>query len=173
VATQRQIEANRLNAQKSTGPRSAVGLKKSSRNSLRHGLSKPLCGADFEEQLKALVLEIAEKSANETKLGLARVVAEAELDLQRIRAHETAICEQIMMLAGRPGSRELSQADVEAATRGLIEFRLPDITESSEERSGQLQDLLSELISYQRYEGRATARRDVAIRKINKLDADN
>jgi len=38
MATEKQIEANRLNAQKSTGPRTPQGKVHVSRNSLRHGM---------------------------------------------------------------------------------------------------------------------------------------
>src|ERR1700733_11288122 len=39
MATEKQIEANRRNAQKSTGARTAEGKASSSRNNLRHGLT--------------------------------------------------------------------------------------------------------------------------------------
>ncbi|MBI4902748.1 MAG: hypothetical protein HY820_03885 [Acidobacteria bacterium] len=39
MATDKQIEANRLNSDKSTGPRTEAGKQKSSQNSLRHGLA--------------------------------------------------------------------------------------------------------------------------------------
>jgi hypothetical protein len=39
MATRKQIEANRRNARKSTGPRTAAGRAASSRNALRHGLT--------------------------------------------------------------------------------------------------------------------------------------
>src|ERR1700730_10695090 len=42
MTTDVQIAANRANAQKSTGPRTAAGRLKSSRNAFRHGLSLPL-----------------------------------------------------------------------------------------------------------------------------------
>jgi hypothetical protein len=41
MATEKQIAANRRNAQKSTGPRSPEGKCRSSRNALRHGLYSP------------------------------------------------------------------------------------------------------------------------------------
>ena len=58
----KQIEANRRNAQKSTGPTSAEGKQRASRNALRHGLTAetvivPLEDADdyeaFEESVAA------------------------------------------------------------------------------------------------------------------------
>jgi hypothetical protein len=51
MATEAQINANRRNARKSTGPRSATGKVASSRNGLSHGLSarKHLVDGDPEE----------------------------------------------------------------------------------------------------------------------------
>jgi hypothetical protein len=42
MATAKQVVANRANAARSTGPRTAAGRTKSSRNAFRHGLSLPL-----------------------------------------------------------------------------------------------------------------------------------
>jgi hypothetical protein len=42
MATEKQIAADRANAQKSMGPKTAAGRLKSSGNALRHGLSLPL-----------------------------------------------------------------------------------------------------------------------------------
>jgi len=39
MISDKQLEANRANAQKSTGPKSAAGKKRSSLNALRHGLT--------------------------------------------------------------------------------------------------------------------------------------
>jgi hypothetical protein len=42
VATAKQIAANRANAKRSTGPKTAAGKRRSSRNAYRHGLSGAL-----------------------------------------------------------------------------------------------------------------------------------
>ena len=42
MASEKQIAANRANAKRSTGPKTAAGKLRSSRNAFRHGLSGPL-----------------------------------------------------------------------------------------------------------------------------------
>jgi len=42
MATEMQIAANRANAKRSTGPKTAAGKQRSSGNAFRHGLSGPL-----------------------------------------------------------------------------------------------------------------------------------
>ena len=85
MATEKQIAANRANAKCSTGPRSAVGKSKSSRNAHRHGLSRPLrFHPATSERIEALVRLLVGEDL--TRLAAAAEFAEAQLELLRIRA---------------------------------------------------------------------------------------
>lgn len=84
MATVKQIEANRKNATRSTGPATAVGKAKSSRNALRHGLSLPLI---MNAATMANVEELARLLANEDTNNMAAALhaPAAHLDLQRVQ----------------------------------------------------------------------------------------
>jgi hypothetical protein len=85
MATDKQVEANRRNAQRSTGPRTAAGKFNSSRNSLRHGLSSARgIGEESDTEMNALALEIAGEKARFEKFDAATEAASAFLDIRRI-----------------------------------------------------------------------------------------
>ena len=48
VTSPRRVAANRRNAQRSTGPRTAAGKRRASRNALKHGLCSPYACLDGE-----------------------------------------------------------------------------------------------------------------------------
>src|ERR1700704_1754789 len=80
------IAANRANARKSTGPKTAAGKARVSRNARRHGLSRPLfCEGTYAPHVEALAREIAGQDADDEHLALARNIAIAQLDLARVR----------------------------------------------------------------------------------------
>lgn len=86
MATQRQIEANRKNAQKSTGPRSLAGKASSSRNAIKHGLAS----ASLLDAQAAARLTLLEDALSKTYSRFrARQIASAELRLARIREVRT------------------------------------------------------------------------------------
>src|SRR3954453_394332 len=68
-----------------TGPRTALGKARSSKNALRHGLAVPI-GRDpqYQPVVAALTARIAGPHADERRLALARPVAEVMIDLGRI-----------------------------------------------------------------------------------------
>jgi hypothetical protein len=63
MATIKQIEANRLNAQKSTGPRSAEGKAVTSMNALKSGVDAQshIIRGEHQEQLQTLTAEYLER----------------------------------------------------------------------------------------------------------------
>ena len=86
MTSDRKVKANRANARASTGPHTAQGRTRSARNALRHGLSLPVCSDPaLCEEVEALARDIAGTDANAEILELARRVAEAQIDLRRVR----------------------------------------------------------------------------------------
>jgi hypothetical protein len=53
LATERQIAANRLNAQRSTGPRTEAGKANSRRNALKHGLTAEKMLLEYEDATRS------------------------------------------------------------------------------------------------------------------------
>jgi hypothetical protein len=94
-ATQKQIDANRSNAQKSTGPKSEAGKIRSSLNGWRHGLTGQVLTMAEEDR------EAFEKFAREYRLAcfpvgpietqIAQSIAEDEWRLSRARAIENNV----------------------------------------------------------------------------------
>ena len=86
MATDRQIAANRANALRSTGPKTAAGRWRSSRNAVRHGLSCPLqLDLAMSEKADAIARILAGKGANDEQLTSTMQVAHAQVELLRIR----------------------------------------------------------------------------------------
>jgi hypothetical protein len=95
MATDRQIAANRANALRSTGPKTAVGLARSSRNAVRHGFSCPFPSDPVTlATVDALAQVLAGKEAVEDAMSGAEF-AEAHLELLRIRSTRTALISKI------------------------------------------------------------------------------
>ena len=87
MATTKQVTANRANAARSTGPRTAAGRAKSSRNAFRHGLSLPLpLDHTTATEIGRLAQTIAGENPSEQQLMAASEFATAQWELMRIRA---------------------------------------------------------------------------------------
>ena len=95
MATERQIEANRLNAQKSTGPRTEEGKALSCRNALTHGLTAITMPADDAEAVQKRTSEFTElfPPTNEWEFQLVTTMAREEIRLERLRVQEQAHCD--------------------------------------------------------------------------------
>jgi hypothetical protein len=182
MATERQIAANRLNARQSKGPRSKGAKERASQNAYRHGLSLSLTSsAAIAKRLDALARKIAGNSKNGLILQHARDAAHAELELERVRQVKVALIERASAL----GSLDVPQVFSSAAqgicfVKSILSGRSPPAmpqridpsatmpTEEPGRTAEAIRRALPELAKLDRYESRAAARRDSAIRQIVK-----
>jgi hypothetical protein len=87
MASEKQIAANRANALRSTGPKTAAGKLKSSRNAYRHGLSSPMtCDCTTSAKVDAIARALAGEKPTEDRVTSAADFARAQLELLRIRS---------------------------------------------------------------------------------------
>jgi hypothetical protein len=85
VTSARKIQSNRRNARRSTGPKSEAGRTRASQNARRHGLRVPvLSDPALSAEVEALTRRIAGNASREL-VDLARRIAEAEIDVIRVR----------------------------------------------------------------------------------------
>ena len=85
MATEKQIAANRANARRSTGPKTAVGKIASSRNSFRHGLSRP-SRIGMSSKVHAMARALTSEGMSDEHWASAVEFASAQLELLNIRA---------------------------------------------------------------------------------------
>jgi hypothetical protein len=104
VASERQILANRRNAQKSTGPTTVLGKKRSSKNAYNHGLSLPIRKVESQKQVQELSRLYAGDASDAKILALAERAADAQADLMRVRNMKTAMLERALMKAQGGGT---------------------------------------------------------------------
>ena len=176
MVSERQIEANRRNASRSTGPCSAAGKKRAARNAHRHGLSlSPASSAAAARQVDKLSRKIAGNAKSEIVLRYARDAAVAQLELERIRKVKIALVERVLTLGAlgptvRFGSvtkalRHLKLVIAGKALLGEPIDPLANLPSKEPERSAEaLRRALPDLIRLDRYESRAVGRRDSAIK---------
>lgn len=88
MVTERQIAANRANAKRSTGPKTAAGKRRSSGNAFRHGLSGPLPDDVLTMTAIDLVARAVIGSADAAVVGAeaAAAFARSQMELRRIRS---------------------------------------------------------------------------------------
>jgi hypothetical protein len=180
MATERQIAANRRNARKSTGPRSDAAKKRASRNAYRHGLASSAAScAATANWLEEFARKIAGDSTNEIILEHARGAAQAELDLARVRRVKVAVIQRVAALGALdppPAFGALAaemrylKSILSARARPILPERIdPSATmpaQEPERTAEAVRRALPELLKLNRYESRAVARRDRAIREI-------
>jgi hypothetical protein len=116
MVSEKQLEANRRNAQKSTGPRTIEGKSNSSRNNLRHGLTGQisLLPTEDREAHDTFCNELIDSFNPETPMErqLANSIAEDSWRLNRARAIE----DNIFALGHQHERREAQIALADAET---------------------------------------------------------
>ena len=174
------IKANRANAQASTGPKTGRGRARAARNAHRHGLSLPLYSDPFwSEEVKELAREIAGTNANATILRLACGIAEAEIDLRRVRHARN------QFLNGRLNDKYYDSRASDRAKFSLIlkilskhppeipseaalcHYLTTSTLQGPEKFPTILCQEIKKLRAMDRYERRALSRRKIAIREFD------
>jgi hypothetical protein len=105
LATEKQIAANRANATRSTGPKTAAGKQNSIRNAFRHGLSRPGQPNSLAvEKITTVVSALTGAPATEEQQIAAQHFACAQLELAQIQLIRAQQWEKGDPIDGRPVS---------------------------------------------------------------------
>jgi len=175
LTSERKITANRANARASTGPRTTRGRARAARNALRHALSLPVCSIPaLSEEVETLARDIAGRGANAQTQELARRVAEAQIDLRRVRSarHQFLFdtlskenyesCGNMRMQVKLP--RSLLRPNPPDISMEALEFATP---QGPDKLATILSGKAKKLLAMDRYERRALSRRKFAIRAFD------
>jgi hypothetical protein len=184
MTTGRQLEANRRNAARSSGPRSRAGMQRASQNSFRHGLSS---AARFDrcKKIEQLAHELAGQPISLETLEYARNLARAKFDLDHIRRVRLSLVKRVLLIGRLHRPRYLlSQLDQIIFTKpemALVERaiqrgtplrlrrrrRLPGLPQSEPGHTAEaLRRVHTECVAINRYQREASGRFNRALRRL-------
>jgi hypothetical protein len=176
--TERKLQANRANARGSSGPKSKQGRRHSARNALRHGLNVPIhLDATLAEEIRALAREIAGTNNGDAGIQeLARQVAEADVELQRVRRTRDQLLSTLLSNTDyvlRAKQRDKLAADSLRVGKRASDSPSPKLkpplgaSEEQEKLATVLSREAKQLLVMDRYERRALSRRELAILRLD------
>jgi hypothetical protein len=148
MVNEARAEANRANARRSTGPKSAPGKARAAQNARRHGLSQDiLADPVLAQEVEDLAHRIAREAGRPDLIDLSRRLAIAHMDVQRIRSF-------------RHQRMQAAVAGLADGQGGASARRVP----GADELAVALASLSKELKAIERYMRRALSRRKFAVR---------
>ena len=182
MTSERRQCANRANAKSSTGPKTPAGKARAAQNAFRYGLNVPvLSDPSLAPEVEAIARRISAPYENGETLEWARRIAEAQVDLTRVRNSRRQLITRLFvdpayqpaqvhwqqlrvakMVLGRYRPRTLP-IDVDA----ISDMLSPRPLEGEEKLGIIFKEKISEFAVLDRYERRALSRRKAAIRNFD------
>ena len=105
------VRANRANARRCRGPRTAAGKAKAAKNAFRHGLEIPLSAvAEYADDVRQCARLLAGPKPSLERRERARQAAECQLDLVRIRRARIRLLGDAYARVKEPSMRDLDHA---------------------------------------------------------------
>ena len=168
MTSERQITANRINAKKSTGPKTSLGKSRASANSARHGLGGANFGDNGLAEVERLAKAICNGESDPFRYEQALIIAKSQILLARIRAARITAIER---------TRDLPSAiEGQPLISKVLSNHASEASDSADRPPGEVLDevkcfilSLPELLSLERYERRALSPRKRAIRRFDAL----
>jgi hypothetical protein len=175
MTSERQIAANRRNSQKSSGPRSAAGERRASRNSLRHGLAAITYRASAPTgNIEHLAQAICGPDDDLLLFGAAVAIAENHFLRHTIKEQQIALIERVRdaaPIALANGGNRLSLGRTKLLETRLMKKQAFDPTERHVDKRERdefeaVEEAIPDLKQLDRYERRAWSQQKRAIRNF-------